>query len=89
MHLPRIAEYSRDLIMNSVTVLSHKMVRLGYSDRQVELRLEHHTAGYEPAGSMARWTDERWSVGTDVDGAYHGICYLTFERALAAYNARK
>ncbi len=24
--------------------------------------LTHHTAGYEPAGSAARYTQERWSV---------------------------
>jgi hypothetical protein len=29
-------------------------------------KLEHHTAGYEPAGSVARYTNERWSV-TDYD----------------------
>jgi hypothetical protein len=25
-------------------------------------KLIHHSAGYEPAGSMARYTQERWSV---------------------------
>ncbi|KKM82837.1 hypothetical protein LCGC14_1315590 [marine sediment metagenome] len=34
--------------------------------------LRHHTAGLECAGSMARWTNEVWSVTTSIEGISHG-----------------
>jgi hypothetical protein len=40
--------------------------------RQGKYTLKHHTAGYEPAGSCARYTDEVWSITFELDGSTHG-----------------
>ncbi len=39
--------------------------------------LIHRTSGYEPAGSMARWTNEIWSVTALYDGTPHGRRFKT------------
>lgn len=37
------------------------------------VRLVHSTQGFEPAGSMVRWTEAKWSVLWDArDGGIHG-----------------
>lgn len=41
--------------------------------------LRHHSAGYESAGSMARWTNEKWSVSRP--GAFGGSAFLTEQEA--------
>ena len=46
-----------------------------------EWTLTHHTAGYECAGSMARWTNEKWAVRFVADGATHGRSFLTEHEA--------
>ena len=48
--------------------------------------LKHHSAGYEPAGSMARWTDERWGVTFDQGGAINGRRFLTLPPAQDLFN---
>lgn len=49
--------------------------------------LTHSTEGYEPAGSMLRWTNEYWAVRhTAPDGARHGKRYLTLTEALVHYS---
>jgi len=45
--------------------------------------LRHGTAGYETAGSMARWTAEYWAVVVVLDGAEHGHRFRTAEEACA------
>jgi hypothetical protein len=49
------------------------------------VRLEHYTAGYEPAGAMARWTDEGWAVRWTMNHARHGQRYRTFDEARAHF----
>lgn len=67
---PRLAEYGqiKDAPRSKVTVIDRRYVE----SKRREYRLEHGTAGYEPAGSIARWTDEYWAVRFDLDGARHG-----------------
>lgn len=72
--------------MNSVTetprivhpghVTDENRSRFTVIDKRVykgrEYTLGHRTAGYEPAGSMARWCADQCSVTTYIDGATHG-----------------
>ena len=47
-----------------------------------EYTLNHHTPGFECAGSMARWNNnEVWSVLFEMDGATHGRRFLKKEDA--------
>ncbi len=60
-------------------------------DRKNTLTLEHHPAGYYPAGSMARHTDRdlylvTWHFYTD--GTSHGQYYRTLAEAIPAYRAK-
>ena len=48
---------------------------------RTEYRLVHSTPGYECAGSMARWTDERYAVNFDMDGSIHGRSFLDEQAA--------
>lgn len=43
--------------------------------------LSHHTEGYEPAGSCARFTKEKWTVKYPFDGAIHGQAFKTEKEA--------
>lgn len=82
MKHPKVAEY-RDIptgLHSRVTVLTTASGP-NPSGYVRSYTLSHHTAGYECAGSMARWTDERWSVLTFSDGASHGRSFLTREAA--------
>lgn len=45
-------------------------------------KFSHHTAGYEPAGSMAHWTAEKWSISCTIDGARHGFNFSRLDSAL-------
>jgi len=59
------------------TVLSEK-----WSPKiRTDVRLVHATEGYEPAGAMARWTDEFWAIHYMVDGAINGRRYRTLPEA--------
>lgn len=65
-----------------VTILAKGIRHYGYKDDLVhEYTFSHRSAGYEPAGSMARWTDERWSVLFMSDGATHGRSFSTEQAA--------
>lgn len=46
--------------LSVVTVLDTRTVHS--NGRNGEWKLKHHTAGFEPAGSVARYTEEKWSV---------------------------
>ena len=52
--------------------------------------LTHHGEGYEPAGSAARYTRERWSVlrHEPQSNTTHGRSYLTREAAEAYFVER-
>jgi hypothetical protein len=41
------------------------------------VQLVHATAGWEPAGSMARWTDGFYAVWFEMNGARNGQRYRT------------
>ena len=51
-----------------------------------EYILYHKTAGYEPAGSMARWTEERYGVSFFEHIASHGRMFLTESEARTLFN---
>ncbi len=53
------------------TLAEAPMTRGGMAGRTM-VRLVSRTAGYEPAGSLARWTDGGFSVLFDMGGAQHG-----------------
>lgn len=64
------------------TTLAKGTRHYGYKDDLVhEYTLSHRSPGYESAGSMARWTDERWSVLFVCDGATHGRSFSTEQAA--------
>jgi len=48
-----------------------------------QYRLLHISAGYEPAGACARWTDEEYAVNFDLDGAIHGRRFAADNRQQA------
>lgn len=52
--------------------------------------LTHHTTGYEPAGSVARYTGERWSVITlDArSNTRYGRSFNTIEKAQTYFEER-
>jgi hypothetical protein len=52
-----------------------------------EYFLKHKTAGYEPSGSMARWTNEAWGVIFYVDGCPNGQWFKTEHEALNLFNS--
>ena len=79
--MSRIAEY-RDIENephSKTTVLKHGH-KPGNLSR--EYLLKHHSAGWEPAGAIARWTDEKWSVVFySSDGALNGRSFKTLQEA--------
>jgi len=50
------------------------------------VKLVAATAGWEPAGSMARWTDGYYAVHYMVDGAVNGRRYRELMDAQAHYD---
>ena len=50
--------------------------------------LSHHTEGFEPAGNMARWTQEKWTVRFYLDGSYHGRQFNTEHDARVYFHER-
>lgn len=54
-----------------------------FPERQI--KLAHHSAGYELAGSAMRWTEEVYSVTFELDGAIHGRKFHNSQDALALF----
>lgn len=75
---PKITEYAA--IKNAPR--SHKTVMKIVG----KYTLHHATAGYEPAGSMARWTKEYYAVVFTLDGAEHGQRFRTAQEAYDLLN---
>ena len=77
---PTIAEYHdiKNAPKSVVTILASNPnpVNLGRV-----YNLKHHTAGYECAGAMARWTEEHWSVTFYSDSAINGRAFKSEEQA--------
>jgi len=75
-NFPRLAEYREVKAMGapwaSVETIDSAQMRIGYSSLFTTVRLVRSTPGYEPAGSMARWTDGYWGVRYELDNAIHG-----------------
>ncbi len=66
------------------TLAEAPMTRGGMAGRTM-VRLVSRTAGYEPAGSLARWTDGGFSVLFDMGGAQHGNSYRDEAKARARF----
>ena len=68
---PKIAEYGT-LVVNEHRAIWTKIAeRSGEYGRRYQLA--HSTAGYEPAGAAARWTDGYWVARiVDSSGTTHG-----------------
>lgn len=49
----------------------------------------HSTAGWEVAGSAARYTNEKWSVLFFIDGIPHGQAFKTYNEATEFLNKKK
>lgn len=82
MEYPRITRYGeignapvsvRTVIESANTITNHNIPRT--------YRLVTKTAGYESAGSMARWTDESHGVTFELDGCTHGQWYKSLDHA--------
>jgi hypothetical protein len=73
----QIAEYRQGMQMSRVTILAECG---GY-------QLVSATAGYEPAGSMARWTNGYYGVWFHVDGARNGRRMLDATEARELFEA--
>lgn len=73
----RVVEYGDipDGMLSQRTILSQR------ENDERRWTLTHHLPGYECAGSMARWTDERWSVLFPHGGATHGRSFLSEDKA--------
>lgn len=82
-HEPRkpVVEY-RDIGRDDLSDVKAVAHRRSVDGRRTYV-ISHHLPGYECAGSMARWTDERWSVITWIDGARHGRGFHTKAEAMA------
>ena len=88
--MTRICEYDqvnegnqshRILLQTGVSVSTTRSVSRKYF-------LSHHTEGFEPAGSMARWTQEKWTVRFYLDGSYHGRQFDTEHDARVYFHER-
>lgn len=80
--LPPIREYG--------SLEPHELSRRTVLRQERGWTLTHHTAGYEPAGSAARYTGERWSVlSLDVrSNTRYGRSFTTIEKAQAYFDER-
>lgn len=81
--MKKSVEYSQvnDTNRSEVTLLKTGVSSLGNL-----YRLEHYTAGYEPAGSRARWTNEGWAVRFNSGGSVHGRRFKTEKEAIDRFN---
>lgn len=80
---PRVAEYGEvertKAPRSNVTVIEESPGRRLH--REPMVRLVQATEGYEPAGSMMRWTGAFFGVWWDSDGARHGARYVDEAKA--------
>ena len=54
---------------------------VGLAPLNREYKLFTISEGYEPAGSMLRWTDAVYSVEFYLDGARHGKWFKNYDKA--------
>ena len=86
--MTRICEYTQVNEGNR----SHKILlqtgvgTVGHRSRKYFL--SHHTEGFEPAGSTARWTPEKWTVRVYCDNAYHSRAFDTKSAARTYFHKR-
>ena len=72
--------------VSRVEVLATKSVVNDYG-REIAWKLEHATAGFRAAGSMARYSDETWSVVHYIAGTRHGNTYRNYGAAMARWES--
>lgn len=86
MQFKPVAEYSDPVVeafFSRRTVLDEKTVR-GRS-----YRFWHCPAGYECAGNAARYTDEKWAILVNIDGASHGRTFRDYDAARDYWHSLK
>lgn len=84
--MARLAEY-RDV--TDATRSVRTLLDAVWSPRHhATVRLESQSAGWTPAGAVARWTDSGYGVRWQApDGAWHGRRFLTESAARDHYTA--
>ena len=85
--MTRIAEYgtfpAEDIAAR--TLIEERTTDKGAFSRTY--RLWQVGAGWETAGSVARWTDGYWAVLFDMDGASHGRRFRDEQEARCLFDA--
>lgn len=81
---PKITDYGT-IKANAWPVASYKCLAKASKEGR-EFTLCHVGRGYEPAGSMARWTDGYHAVRFYLDGAIHGRRFKDFNEAVELFN---
>lgn len=74
-------DFSREMLSQKIETRRWQYTRGGKV-----ARFYHVTAGFEVAGSCARWTDERWLVRQEIGDTTHGRYFLTEESAFEYFN---
>lgn len=82
--MTRLAEY-RDITPETRCQVTQLDARPCARLRGATVRLVHATPGWEPAGSMARWTDGFYAVWWDQFNARQGRRYQTEAEARAHF----
>ena len=84
-HLPRVAEYGDESLMGNMSIVTPRQGGIAFLGNRHYV-FSHHTAGYELAGSAARWTDEKWTISVQYDNQRHARAWNTYERAIAEWH---
>jgi hypothetical protein len=86
MTMPMTAEYGSPLFVANKAAVELRAEK--YAPKlKAKVRLLKSTAGYEMAGSCARWTDGYYAVRWNrVDGSIHGGRYKTLAEAVAHFD---
>jgi hypothetical protein len=81
--MTELAEYSE---VNDTNRARHTILREAFSTKvKTDVRLVAVTEGWEPAGSVARWTDGYFAVQFNRLGGIHGARYQSMLDATAHY----
>lgn len=84
--LKRVTEYGSEAF-NRRGLAAQIVMESGTDARFRTVSLVRSDAGWEPAGSMARWTDGYYAVRKLIDGAEHGRRFVRTSVGLAAARA--
>lgn len=79
MTYPHTVEYG-DIKANHLPVSTYTILYQRTKNGR-EYKLVHRSAGYEPAGSAARYTNKCWSVDFWLDNARHGRRFTVRDKA--------